>query len=458
MMKILASIIIRTKNEERWIEHCLKAVYAQKKIKFEVIIVDNFSDDKTLEKVKNYPCKIVKIKNFFPGKAINLGIQKSKGNVIVCLSGHCIPSSNLWLKNLVDPLKNKKIVGVYGRQEPMSFSSDRDKRDLLTTFGLDPVLQKKDSYFHNANSAIKKEVWKKIPFDSVTPHIEDRLWGYDVISKGYELYYQPSASVYHYHGIHHDDNPIRRTNIVKILESCSEGENSSRVHQIARPSSFQPSDLNIIAMIPIMGKLRTFHKKNLIDYTINHCIKSKFVDDVYVITDNKSVYEKFRKNKKINSILRPKRLSSESTHIVEVYKYALHELENKGIFPDVCLLTQETYPFRQNETISKMIERFVRNGNKSLMAVKPEKKSIWLKKDSKLEAISPFVPRNLKTEEYLISLFGLGFVTYPQYIRDQSLGLDDIDQYLVDDPIESIELRDLESLKISNILLKKLTK
>ena len=48
------SIIIRTKNEERWIVQCLKAVYAQTYNNIEVVIVDNESTDKTIEKTKNF--------------------------------------------------------------------------------------------------------------------------------------------------------------------------------------------------------------------------------------------------------------------------------------------------------------------------------------------------------------------------------------------------------------------
>lgn len=53
------------------------------------------------------------------------------------------------------------VAGVYGRQEPMSFSSDLDKRDLLITFGLDRRVQMKDSFFHNANSMIRREIYRK---------------------------------------------------------------------------------------------------------------------------------------------------------------------------------------------------------------------------------------------------------------------------------------------------------
>ena len=77
--KNLTSIIIRTKNEEKWIDICLQKIFMQKKILFEVIIIDNCSSDKTVDKAKRYPIKLFKIKKFYPGKAINLGVSKSKG-------------------------------------------------------------------------------------------------------------------------------------------------------------------------------------------------------------------------------------------------------------------------------------------------------------------------------------------------------------------------------------------
>ena len=85
------SIIIRTKNEERWILSCLEKIFSQSYPNLEVIIVDNYSIDKTIKKISKFPVKIIKIKKFLPGKAINLGIKKSKGDIIVCLSAHCLP-------------------------------------------------------------------------------------------------------------------------------------------------------------------------------------------------------------------------------------------------------------------------------------------------------------------------------------------------------------------------------
>ena len=50
--KILASVIVRTKNEEKWIDICLSKIFEQK-VNFEVIIIDNNSSDKTVKKLRN---------------------------------------------------------------------------------------------------------------------------------------------------------------------------------------------------------------------------------------------------------------------------------------------------------------------------------------------------------------------------------------------------------------------
>ena len=60
----LVSIIIRTKNEERWISSCLKSVFRQDYGNFEVILVDNMSADLTLSKAREHPITLVEIEKF----------------------------------------------------------------------------------------------------------------------------------------------------------------------------------------------------------------------------------------------------------------------------------------------------------------------------------------------------------------------------------------------------------
>jgi len=65
--RIKISIVIRTYNEERWIAHCLGAIFNQEFNDFEVVIVDNKSTDHTVEIAKRYPiANIVNIDKFLP--------------------------------------------------------------------------------------------------------------------------------------------------------------------------------------------------------------------------------------------------------------------------------------------------------------------------------------------------------------------------------------------------------
>ena len=55
------SIIVRTKNEERWIGHCLKAIYEQDYPSFEVILVDNNSTDNTKKEMPPETAEALKL-------------------------------------------------------------------------------------------------------------------------------------------------------------------------------------------------------------------------------------------------------------------------------------------------------------------------------------------------------------------------------------------------------------
>ncbi|UPT74545.1 MAG: glycosyltransferase [Elusimicrobiota bacterium] len=218
------SIIVRTKNEERWIGRCLRMIYQQDFKDLEVVLVDNRSSDHTVAVARKYPVKVVEIGRYLPGDALNAGIRASSGEFIACLSAHCIPQRTDWLSKLHANMERADVAGVYGRQLPMAYSTPHDKRDLLNTFGLDHRIQVKDTFFHNANSLIRRSVWDKIPFDAAATNIEDRIWGKAVIEQGWKLAYEPAAAVYHYHGIHQDGDPERARNVVRILESLGHGE------------------------------------------------------------------------------------------------------------------------------------------------------------------------------------------------------------------------------------------
>jgi len=441
------SIIIRTKNEERWISSCLQKIFEQSFKNFEVIIVDNYSSDKTLRKIKNYNIKkILKIKNYTPGKSLNLGIKNSSGKYIVIISAHCLPKNNLWLEKLVKSIKsNKKIAGVYGRQEPMSFSSPSDKRDLMIVFGLDKKIQKKDSFFHNANSIIKKNLWQKIRFDENVTNIEDRIWAKDQLNKGHTIMYEPQASVYHYHGIHHGGDAQRLDQTINVIEKNNINYKSGKI---------DPNKINIVAIIPLKGETNFINDIPLLSFTINSIKKSKYVNKIIVSTDNKKTAKIANESGAETPFLRPKILSEGSVNLEQVQQYSLDQIEKIGIFPDLIFHLEETFPFRPDGFIDSMINNLLVDGYDSVVAARRETGWIWQENArGYLDRIdSGDVPREFK-EQSFVGLHGLGCVTHPEFVRKGNLLGNKTGLFKIDNFISSFEVRDENSSFIASQLI-----
>jgi glycosyltransferase involved in cell wall biosynthesis len=440
----MVSIIIRTHNEERWISLCLQAIFNQNYKDFEVIIVDNKSTDRTLAKAKTFKIKkFLEIDEYLPGKALNLGIKAAKGDLISCLSGHCLPVNNQWLSNLVKNFNEKNVAGVYGRQEPVASSSDFDKRDLLNLFGLDRKVQIKDSFFHNANSMIKHAVWEKIPFDEKVTNIEDRVWAKAVLQCGYKIVYEPEASVYHYHGIHQENNAKRCYNIVKILESLE----SKNIRQLNK------KNLNIIAIIPIKGKVENINDIPLLKFTIARCKQSRLIKRIFVSTDNPDLAKIAIKLGAEAPFLRSKELSAEHIDLETVLQYTLEEIEKRNIFADILVILEATFPFRQKDLLDTMIEQLIDKGLDSVIPARPEYKSCWINKNNEIKRIDEgFMPRIIK-EPLHIGLIGLGCVTYPIFIREGRRLGDRVGLVEVNDPYAQIEVRNASELDLAGKIL-----
>ena len=444
----LVSIIIRTKNEERWISACLQGIFSQTYKDFEIIIVDNFSTDKTLKKAKQFKIKkILKIKKFLPGKAINIGIKNSKGKYAVILSAHAIPTNKLWLEKLVSAIReDENFAGVYGRQEPMTFSSPSDKRDMLLVFGLDRKYQTKDSFFHNANSIIRKEVWNKIPFDNKVTNIEDRIWAQKIINKKYKIMYEPEASVYHYHGIHQDGNTSRLKSVVRIIETRQKNYKTGKIN---------PKNIKIICIIPVRGKTQKLFGKHQIYYTIKAALRSKFINEIYVSTDSKKT-AKIAKSLGANCpFIRPSKLSDPHINIETVQKYSLKKIEQKGLLPDLVVHLEETFPFRSYEIIDEMITRLLQEGYDTVIAARRETGSMWYEDTKKnfRRIDKGDIPRIFK-EKSLLGIQGLCCVTHPEFIRNNSLLGKKIGLFEITNQLSTFEVRDKNEKNSVEKLLK----
>lgn len=207
-----ASILIRTLNEEAELAATLDAVFAQADPLHEVFIIDSGSTDRTLTIARRYSVTIIEIPQeewSYPG-ALNVGATAATGEILVCLSAHCLPVGPEWLGSLLRHFDDERVAGVWG-------PSHRPNRPLPPGA---PMRHEHGSYtietrmwgMSNANAALRRALWGRHPFDERLPAAEDKAWGRDMMREGYVIVYEPTAAVIH--GRHTAANAYKRNRAI----------------------------------------------------------------------------------------------------------------------------------------------------------------------------------------------------------------------------------------------------
>ena len=199
------SVVIRAKNEARFIGETLGAIFHPEALPpRQVVVVDSGSTDGTQDIVGSFPTTLIQIRpdEFTYGYALNLGVASVDAEIVATLSAHSLPSSPTWLENLVEPFTTARVAGVYGRQVPRPNATVLELIGMRLTGVLSdtPRLLDRRPLFSNANGAFRRSLWLEHPFDENVGGAEDIAWVRTMQERGYVIAYQPTAAVYHSHG------------------------------------------------------------------------------------------------------------------------------------------------------------------------------------------------------------------------------------------------------------------
>lgn len=207
------AIIIRTKNEEKWIKEVLRRLAKQTYQDFEIIIVDSGSTDKTLDLIKDYPVKLFHIKSgeFSYPFALNFGCDKASATkYFVFLSGHSLPISDTWLEDGLKNFINNNILGVYGMMQALPDGTIWEKilfNSFFVKLGYFFEYKKninkiKMGVMGFTNAIIQKDLWKNHKFDeNYGLGGEDMVWADYWLKKGYTAVMDAKFSIAHSHGL-----------------------------------------------------------------------------------------------------------------------------------------------------------------------------------------------------------------------------------------------------------------
>lgn len=214
--KLPVSIIIRTLNEENNIGNCLDKLSLGDNLPSEVIIVDNYSDDSTLDKVKKHE-KILNIKvirNPYLGfsSGLNIGFKESKYDYIGYLSADCFPNKQ-WLGSLYKTIKDNDADVVQGIEIP-------SENSIINKLLSKETIQNKNiksqitriKFFSNTNCIYKKKTLAKyMPFTDISEQGgEDTLMSIKYLEKGHSAYSVTDSKVQH--NLFNDFNEFKARN------------------------------------------------------------------------------------------------------------------------------------------------------------------------------------------------------------------------------------------------------
>ena len=195
------SIVIRCYNEEQHIGRLLAGISQQTVQDLEIIIVDSGSTDATLSIASRFDTKILSIapEEFSFGRSLNLGCQAAIGEFIVIVSAHVYPVYHDWLEQLVTPFNNPLVGLAYGKQRGNTTTKYSEHQIFAKWFPDQDDSNQDHPFCNNANAAIRRSLYQKLPYDETLTGLEDLDWAKRAMQLGYKIAYNAEAEIVHVH-------------------------------------------------------------------------------------------------------------------------------------------------------------------------------------------------------------------------------------------------------------------
>ncbi|MBN2854323.1 glycosyltransferase [Patescibacteria group bacterium] len=200
----MISVIVPVFNGEKFIGECLKSILSQDYENFELIVVDNNSNDKTSKIVQDLATQYQKIIYIFEsrrsrGAARNAGVLAARGDLIAMTDADCLVPKD-WLKLMSQPIFQGLSSVVMGFQREAITNYWSKMRQIED----ENFLKKNQNnnfidHLDTKNFIIKTEIIKQILFNSNFKNFED--WDFFIKLKkaGLKVYFLPDIQVLHFH-------------------------------------------------------------------------------------------------------------------------------------------------------------------------------------------------------------------------------------------------------------------
>lgn len=222
MRELEVSVVIRTRDKEKYFEKVLEMLSLQSVLPSEIIVVDNFSSKKNLDVLKEsltklagelekyeikFKLTLISDREFSHPYSTNIGICLTENEFVCVTNAHSLPVSFSWLEDGLKHFKDENVACVSGFFYPHQDTHHVKRLSVVTYYLIEKIVLNMN-WCSTMNCIIRKSLWKKYPFDENLPKIipetrryglEDYDWSLEMIARGFKVVVDPKFSVYHAH-------------------------------------------------------------------------------------------------------------------------------------------------------------------------------------------------------------------------------------------------------------------
>lgn len=254
-MKPEISYIVVSFNSEKYIAKCLISILNQSKTNYEIIVIDNNSQDNTISIIKEFCSKNKQIKlikndiNVGYGSAISEATEHSEGEFLAILNADTV-LDKLWTDKLLDTFRSdEKIMSTSGtvyfpNGELQSSGGMMDKYGAVVQRESKTFYSRKipsSTFFYNDGSSfmVRRKIFQEITFDPrLFLYYEDVDLSWKLKMLNYKVEHISTAISYHDVGHSYSDMTLSKFYYVA----------RNRIYICQKNYSLK----NIVCRIPIM--------------------------------------------------------------------------------------------------------------------------------------------------------------------------------------------------------------
>ncbi len=198
------SVIVPAYNAQATLPLCLAALSAQDypHHRYEVIIVDDGSQDTTAAIANVAGARVVSQPNAGPAAARNAGAAVAQGELLLFTDADCAPVKG-WITALVSVFADARVAGAKGaylteQRGLVPRFTQLEYEDRYDRMGGAETIDFVDTY----SAAYRRDIFHaNAGFDTIFPtaSVEDQELSFRLAEKGYRLVFVAQAQVYHRH-------------------------------------------------------------------------------------------------------------------------------------------------------------------------------------------------------------------------------------------------------------------